>query len=72
MNDAGRTLLHELITDQRVLALAVVIDGKPAVGLLPFAVKQDFSALLVHASSMARHTKGLHAGAPFSAPFKAP
>jgi heme iron utilization protein len=67
MNDADRTLLHDLFTNQRVLALAVVIDGKPAIGLLPFAIRQDFSAVLVHASSMARHTQGMQARAPFSA-----
>jgi hypothetical protein len=32
---------------------------------LPFAVKPDFSAAIVHASQLARHAKGLVAGAPF-------
>jgi hypothetical protein len=43
------------------------VDGAPVTGLLPFAVQPDFSALLVHASTLARHTAGLNSGAPFSA-----
>jgi putative heme iron utilization protein len=58
-------LLQELFAGPRVLSLAVLVDGAPLVGLLPFAVKPDFSAAIVHASQLARHAKGLVAGAPF-------
>jgi hypothetical protein len=62
--DAG--LLRDLLERQRLLALGVLVDGEPYVGLLPFAVAGDYSALVVHASRLARHTRGLGAGAPFS------
>lgn len=52
---------------QRVLALGVLVEGAPHVGLLPFALSADGSALLVHASALARHTSGLGEGARFSA-----
>ena len=60
-------LLKGLLSRQRVLSLAVVVDGEPVIGLLPFACSPDFSALIVHASRLARHTRGLRDGAPFDA-----
>ncbi len=57
--DAIRTLLDT----ERVLSLAVVVDGEPEAALLPFAVREDYGALLVQASALARHTRGLHPGA---------
>jgi heme oxygenase (biliverdin-IX-beta and delta-forming) len=62
--DAG--LLRQLL-EQRVLSLGVLVDGAPYVGLLPFAVGADRQALFVHASALARHTKGLGEGATWSA-----
>lgn len=59
--------LRELLERPRVLALGVLVDGVPYVGLLPFALSDDRQTLLVHASSLARHTRGLSEGAPFSA-----
>ena len=58
-------LLHDLLTGQRMLSLGVLIKGKPYVGLLPFVTRPDFGALVIHASSLARHTRGLTAEAPF-------
>ncbi len=58
-------LLHDLLTGQRMLSLGVLVDGKPYVGLLPFVTQPDFGALVIHASSLARHTKGLTPEAPF-------
>jgi len=58
-------VLRGLLSRQRVLSLAVVVDGEPVIGLLPFACSPDFSALIVHASRLARHTRGLRDGAPF-------
>lgn len=66
MSPEDRTLLIALLTRQRVLALAVLVDGAPYTGLLPFAALPDFSGVLVHASKLARHTAGLGEGAPFS------
>jgi len=65
MDDRDRELLRELLAHQRVLSLAVVVEGKPHAGLLPFVVRPDFSAALIHASDLARHSQGLTAGAPF-------
>jgi putative heme iron utilization protein len=58
-------LLHSLLTGQRMLSLGVLLDGKPYVGLLPFVTRPDFSALVIHASSLALHSKGLLPEAPF-------
>ena len=59
--------LRELLKGSRVLSLALVVDEAPVNGLLPFAVTPDYRALVVHASRLARHTKGLHEGAAFDA-----
>jgi putative heme iron utilization protein len=67
MEAADRELVEELLVGRRVLALSVLVDGRPFVGQLPFAVRPDFGALLVHASRLARHSRGLVDGAPFSA-----
>ena len=60
-------LLHDLLTRQRMLSLGVLIDGSPYVGLLPFVARPGFQALVIHASNLARHTRGLAPGAPFGA-----
>lgn len=67
MKETESDLVRDLLTKRRVLALSVLVDGRPFVGQLPFAVSSDFGALLVHASSLAMHSRGLTAGAPFSA-----
>lgn len=67
MNPGNEALLVELLTGQRVLALGVLVEGAPYVGLLPFALKPDFGGALVHASKLARHSVGLVTGAPFAA-----
>jgi putative heme iron utilization protein len=72
MDEKSRQRLKQLLTSQRVLSLAVLVDGKPYLGLLPYALKPDFSAALVHASRLARHTQGLQAGAPFAVLVHAP
>ena len=59
--------MRELLTASRVLSLALVVDGEPVIGLLPFAATPDYGALIVHASRLARHTKGLQPGARFDA-----
>ena len=67
MQVADRDLVRGLLLARRVLALSVLVDGGPFVGQLPFAVRPDFSGLLIHASRLARHTRGLIESAPFSA-----
>jgi putative heme iron utilization protein len=67
MSEENDDLLKELLTGQRVLALGVLVEGKPHVGLLPYALNPDFSGAVVHASRLARHTVGLVTGAPFAA-----
>jgi hypothetical protein len=58
--------LQELLLGQRLLALGVVAEGEPIVGLLPYAVSDDGRALVVQSSRLARHSRGLLAGAPWS------
>jgi hypothetical protein len=55
--------LQSLLDGQRVLAIAVAADGLPCAGLLPFAPAPDRSGVFVHASRLARHSRGLVAGA---------
>jgi len=66
MDKDDKKLLRALL-EQRVLALGVMVEGRPHVGQVPFAPRPDLSALLIHVSGLARHTAGLTAGAPFSA-----
>jgi hypothetical protein len=58
--------LGGLLLGQRLVSLGVVAEGEPIVGLLPYAVADDRSALIVQSSGLARHSKGLLAGAPWS------
>jgi hypothetical protein len=60
-------VLRALLTERRVLALSVIVDDEPVIGLLPFTVADDWHALIVHASRLARHTRGLVEGAAFDA-----
>ena len=66
MQPEDRDLLRRLLVDERLLALGLVVDGEPVVGLLPFAAAEDFSAVYVQASALARHSQGLTPGARFS------
>lgn len=59
-------LLRDLLREQRVLALAVVVEGEPVAGLVPFLAAPDLSSLAVHVSALARHTAGLGEGAAWS------
>ncbi len=58
--------LGGLLLGQRLVSLGVVVEGQPVVGLVPYAISDDRSALIVQASALARHSKGLVAGAPWS------
>ncbi len=57
--------LQSLLSGQQVLSLAVLVDDAPYAGLLPYALRTDFQAALIHASGLARHSRGLRDGAPF-------
>lgn len=67
MGPEDRALLKSLLVDERLLTLGLLADGAPVAGLLPFAVAEDFSAVYVQASRLARHSRGLAPGARFSA-----
>jgi hypothetical protein len=67
MEQEELSLVRKLLTESRVLSLGVLVDGKPHVGLLPFAAATDFRSALIHASQLARHSRGLQPGSPFSA-----
>ena len=60
------SLVRKLLTEPRVLSLGVLVDGRPHVGLLPFVVSADYLSALIHASQLARHSRGLQPGLPFS------
>ena len=62
MTPEARERLEGLLTAQRLLALAVVVDGEPVAGLVPYVVAADFAALYIQASRLARHTRGLDGG----------
>lgn len=66
MDNADFVLLRDLLRDQRLLALAVVVDGEPVAGLVPFLGAPDLTALVVHVSALAPHSAGLGDGAPWS------
>jgi heme oxygenase (biliverdin-IX-beta and delta-forming) len=55
--------IGNLLRSTRVLSLAVLVDGNPEAALLPFALRDDYGALYVQASGLARHTRGLQPGA---------
>ena len=55
--------IRRLMEETRVLSLAVLVDGDPEAALLPYAYRDDFAALFVQASGLARHARGLHGGA---------
>ena len=57
--------LRALFDEQRVLSLALTLppEGAPYAGLLPFVAAPGRTGLLVRASKLARHSRGLTEGA---------
>lgn len=55
--------IRSLLAETRVLSLAVIVDGEPEAALLPYAPREDFGAVYVQASGLARHARGLRDGA---------
>lgn len=72
MEPSELQLLRDLLTGERLLTLAVVVDGAPVAGVLPFRAETGLTSLVVHTSKLARHSRGLAAGAPFSAAIHLP
>jgi putative heme iron utilization protein len=66
VQERDAALLRELLTGRRVLALALVADGEPVLGMVPFAAEGDLCAALVHVSRLAPHGRVLAPGAPFA------
>ena len=63
MDRSALLAIHHLLTGVPVLSLAVVVEGEPEAALLPFTVSGDCAAVHVQASGLARHARGLIAGA---------
>lgn len=55
--------IRDLLESHRVLSLAVIVDGEAEASLLPYALRADYRAVYVQASSLARHARGLQTGA---------
>jgi len=72
VNAEARRLLGELLLTPRTLALGVLVDGAPHLGLVPFALADDRRAAYVHVSRLARHSLGLEDGAPMAVLLHAP
>jgi putative heme iron utilization protein len=66
MDRSELTLLKGLLRHQRLLALAVVVDGLPVAGVVPFLASPDLTSLAVHVSALTRHARGLGDDAPWS------
>lgn len=66
MKAEDKEILRTLLTRVRVLSLGVVVEGEPYVGLLPFVVDDGYRSALVHASDLAKHSRGLQTGSVFS------
>jgi hypothetical protein len=56
-------MIRALLDGERILSLAVLVEGNPFAGLLPFVPLPDYSGVMIHASRMSRHSAGLAAGA---------
>ena len=67
MQPEDETPLRTLFEQVRHLSLSVIADDAPVIGLLPFALTPRFDALLVHASNLAQHARGLGSDSPYTA-----
>jgi len=56
-------MIRGLLDGERLLSLAVLVDGAPFAGLLPFVPVPDHTGVLIHASKLSRHSAGLGPGA---------
>jgi len=56
-------LIRGLLDGERVLSLAVLVEGAPFTGLMPFVPLPGYKGVMIHASRLSRHTAGLTEGA---------
>lgn len=66
MNPENLSIMRRLLTEERTAALGVVIEGRPYVGLVPYVWIPEQGAAVIHTSTLARHSAGLHDGAVVS------
>lgn len=59
MNEAAEAELKRLLRARRVAALGTLHAGAPHVSMVPYAIAQDGSALIIHVSRLASHTKDM-------------
>ena len=55
--------IRGLLDGERILSLAVLVEGVPFAGLLPFIPTTGYSGVLIHASKLSKHSAGLAADA---------
>ena len=61
MNEAAAAELKQLLRERSVAALGTLHAGAPYVSMVPYAIANDGSALIIHVSRLASHTKDMHA-----------
>lgn len=59
MNDETRDLLVRLVRERGLAALGTLHGGTPLVSLVLYAAEPDLSALYIHVSGLAQHTRDL-------------
>ncbi len=59
MNSEALQSLANLIRSQRVAALGTSRAGAPLVSMVLYAAARDFTALYIHVSALAQHTRNL-------------
>lgn len=59
VDDAQR--LRRLLDERPVASLATLHRGEPAVSMVPFVLRRDDGALLIHVSALATHTRDMQA-----------
>ena len=55
------TRVRDLLSSARVLMVAVLLDEEAEAALLPFVAREDFAAVFVQTSGLARHARSLKA-----------
>ena len=59
MDSQSRQIFVRLVKERRIAALGTLYEGAPLVSLVPFSATPNLSAIAVHVSWLAQHTKGL-------------
>jgi len=73
MKTEDADLLFNLLTERRVLSLAVVDHRQlPVIGMVPFVAAADLESALIHVSRLAPHGKELRNGAAIAALIQGP